>query len=69
MHTGIFLVISTLGRIPGTLIATLQGAKAFDEQYRSFLILLGLSTLVILIFYIYHNEIHDKIKKWHRVKK
>jgi uncharacterized membrane protein YdjX (TVP38/TMEM64 family) len=69
MHTGIFLVVSTLGRIPGTLIATLQGAKAFDEQYRTFLILLGLSTLVILIFYIYHNEIHDMIKKWHKVKK
>ena len=69
MHTGIFLVLSTLGRIPGTLIATLQGAKAFDEQYRTFLILLGLSTLVILIFYIYHNEIHKMIKKWHKVKK
>jgi len=69
MHTGIFLVVSTLGRIPGTLIATLQGAKAFDEQYRTFLILLGLSTLVILIFYIYHNEIHNMIKKWHKVKK
>ena len=69
MHTGIFLVVSTLGRIPGTLIATLQGAKAFDEQYRTFLILLGLTTLVILIFYIYHNEIHNMIKKWHKVKK
>lgn len=68
MHTGIFLIISTLGRIPGTLLATLQGAKAFDQQYKSFLILLGISLLVILVFYIYHDEIHEFIKKLHRPK-
>lgn len=63
MHLGIFLTISTIGRIPGTLMATLQGAKAFDHQYKSLLILLGLSTLVILAFYIYHDEIHGLIKR------
>jgi uncharacterized membrane protein YdjX (TVP38/TMEM64 family) len=67
MHTGIFLLISTFGRIPGTLMAVLQGAKAFDHQYRTLLILLGLSTLIILIFYIYHEEIHDLLKKLKRV--
>jgi len=66
MHTGVFLLISTIGRIPGTLIATLQGAKAFDEQYKSFLILLGASTLALLVFYIYHDEIHDLIKKFRK---
>jgi len=64
MHLGIFLVISTIGRIPGTLMACLQGGKAFDQHYRTFLILLGISTLVILVFYIYHNEIHHLLKKW-----
>ena len=63
MHWGIFLIISTIGRIPGTLIAILQGAKAFEHQYITFLILLGISALIILIFYIYHEEIHQWIKK------
>jgi uncharacterized membrane protein YdjX (TVP38/TMEM64 family) len=63
MHSGIFLVISTLGRIPGTLMACLQGGKAFDHQYKTLLILLGISTLIILVFYIYHDEIHRAIKK------
>jgi uncharacterized membrane protein YdjX (TVP38/TMEM64 family) len=63
MHLGIFLFISTIGRIPGTLIATLQGAKAFDHQYYTFGILLGASALVILVFYIYHGEIHNLVKK------
>ena len=68
MHTGIFLVISTIGRIPGTLIANLQGAKAFDHQYKTFLILLGVSTLVLLVFYIYHDEIHGFIKRLKRTE-
>lgn len=69
MHFGIFLIISTVGRIPGTLMATLQGAKAFDHQYKLFLILLGISTLVILVFYIYHEEIHRLTKKLKREKR
>ena len=63
MHLGIFLVISTIGRVPGTLLACLQGGKAFEHQYKTFLILLGISTLVILAFYIYHEQIHHLIKK------
>jgi len=64
MHLGIFLIISTLGRIPGTLMACLQGGKAFEHQYKLFLILLGISGLIILVFYIYHEPIHQLIKKW-----
>lgn len=63
MHLSIFLIISTIGRIPGTLMACLQGAKAFDHQYKAFLILMGISALVILVFYIYHDDIHHLIKK------
>ena len=63
MHLGIFLIISTIGRVPGTLMATLQGAKAFDHQYKFFLILLGVSALIILVFYIYHEEIHQWVRQ------
>jgi uncharacterized membrane protein YdjX (TVP38/TMEM64 family) len=63
MHLGMFLFIATVGRVPGTLMACLQGAKAFDHQYKAFLILLGISILIILIFYIYHDQIHHAIKK------
>jgi len=63
MHLGIFLIISTVGRIPGTLIATLQGAKAFNHQYKIFLIISVISTVITLIFYVYHENIHKFIKK------
>jgi hypothetical protein len=44
-------------------MATLQGAKAFDQQYVTVSILLGISALVILLFYIYHENIHQWIEK------
>lgn len=68
MHLGIFLIISTIGRIPGTLMACLQGGKAFDHQYKALLILFGISLLIIMVFYIYHEEIHRFIKKFRKVK-
>jgi uncharacterized membrane protein YdjX (TVP38/TMEM64 family) len=63
MHWGMFLIISTLGRIPGTLLATLQGAKAFDQQYVTLIALLVISALIVLVFYIYHENIHQWIKR------
>lgn len=69
MPLGIFLIISTIGRIPGTLMATLQGAKAFEHQYKLFLLLLGISALVILAFCIYHEEIHNLVKKLKKEEK
>jgi uncharacterized membrane protein YdjX (TVP38/TMEM64 family) len=63
MRSGIFLIISTIGRIPGTLIATLQGAKAFNHHYEIFLLLSGISVLITLIFCVYHEDIHRLIKR------
>lgn len=69
MHLGIFLLISTIGRIPGTLMACLQGGKAFDHQYITFFILFAVSCVILLVFYVYHEEVHGIIKKWMGVKK
>ena len=69
MHFGIFLFTSTIGRIPGTLMANLQGAKAFEHQYKLFIILLVISAGVILAFYIYHDKIHHLVKKLKRERR
>ncbi len=68
MRWGIFLIVSTIGRIPGTLMACLQGAKAFDHQYKALIVLSGLSAVLLLVFYIYHEEIHQMIKKLKKSK-
>jgi uncharacterized membrane protein YdjX (TVP38/TMEM64 family) len=58
-----FLIISTIGRMPGTLIVTLQGANAFSHRYTIFLILVVISALIALVFYVYGEQIHNLIKK------
>ena len=62
MQLSIFLIISTVGRVPGTLIAILQGAKASDGHFTVLLLLLGISALVILICWNYHEKIHHFVK-------
>jgi uncharacterized membrane protein YdjX (TVP38/TMEM64 family) len=63
MRFGVFLLISTTGRIPGTLMATFQGAKAFEHQYKALLLMLAISALTVLLSYIYHDRIHQIIKR------
>jgi uncharacterized membrane protein YdjX (TVP38/TMEM64 family) len=63
MHLGIFLIISTFGRVPGTWIATLEGAKAYGHHYKTLFILFGVSAFVIVIFYFYHERIHTLLKE------
>lgn len=66
MRLGVFLLISTVGRMPGVLLLTLQGAKAFNHEYQVLLILFGVSLLAVMTFYIYHDEVHGLIKKWYQ---
>jgi len=49
-------------------MATLQGAKTFGHQYKLFLLLSGISAFVILAFYVYQEEIRNKVKKLGRGK-
>ena len=60
MHVLTFLVISTVGRIPGTILLTMQGQAVRSENYRAFFVVLGLGLLLIVLTLIYR----DPIEKW-----
>jgi uncharacterized membrane protein YdjX (TVP38/TMEM64 family) len=51
----LFLLICTVGRIPGTLLLTLQGAKVYKGDYYSTLVILGVC-LVLIGFLAYYRE-------------
>jgi uncharacterized membrane protein YdjX (TVP38/TMEM64 family) len=55
MNWRVFLVICIIGRIPGTLMLTLQGAEIYAGHYWSTLILVG-SCLVIAGLALYFRE-------------
>jgi uncharacterized membrane protein YdjX (TVP38/TMEM64 family) len=60
MHVLTFLVVSTIGRIPGTLLLSMQGEAVRAEHYRAFFVILGLGLTAIVLALMYR----DKIERW-----
>ena len=65
MHVMTFLVISTVGRIPGTLVLTLQGQAVRSEEYRVFFVVLGLALVALVVTLIYRDQIEKWLHKKH----
>jgi uncharacterized membrane protein YdjX (TVP38/TMEM64 family) len=57
MPFGMFLVICTLGRIPGTWLLSIQGAKVRNAQYTEFVIYLLVAVGAIVMACIYRENI------------
>jgi uncharacterized membrane protein YdjX (TVP38/TMEM64 family) len=60
-----FLLVSVIGRIPGTYLLTMQGATIRNQQYHTFAIFMGVTLVGLVIGYIYRNQIFDWIKHRH----
>jgi len=65
MKLSTFLMVSIIGRIPGTYLLTLQGAKFRDEQYYQVVIFASASALILLVAYLYRDKIYHWIKHRH----
>ena len=63
MSWRIFLVVSSVGRIPGTLLLSIQGALVFHEQYWTFALMAVLSLLFILPVYIWRENIYQALAR------
>jgi uncharacterized membrane protein YdjX (TVP38/TMEM64 family) len=53
----VFLFVSTIGRLPGTLMLSFQGAQVYQGQYGSFFILLVVSMAIALPCYLFRKQI------------
>ncbi len=65
MHVLTFLVVSTIGRIPGTLMLSMQGEAVRSEDYRAFFVFLGLCLIAIVSALIYRDRIEAWLHKNH----
>lgn len=64
----VFFVLSTMGRLPGTLALSLQGASIFEKNYIAFVIITVLSLLFALVSYLTRDSIYRWIVR-HSKKK
>jgi uncharacterized membrane protein YdjX (TVP38/TMEM64 family) len=60
----LFLLICTVGRLPGTLLLTLQGAKVYKGDYYSTLIILGLCLVLVVLLGYYREPVYRWIKRF-----
>ncbi len=62
---GVFLVISTFGRMPGTWMLSIQGAKVGGGHYLDFIIILTLAAAVAVPAYIFRDTIYTWLRRRH----
>lgn len=62
---GTFLVITTFGRMPGTWLLSIQGAKVGSARYTEFVIFLTVAAAAALLAYIYREDIFHWLRRRH----
>jgi len=62
MNLSTFLVVSTLGRMPGTYLLTMQGASIGSGQYETAIVIAAISGVIVFIAYLYRSRLYRWIR-------
>ena len=62
---GTFLIISTIGRLPGTWLLSIQGAKVRDAHYLEFVIFVAVAAAAAFLAYNYRETIFQWLHRRH----
>jgi len=59
----LLLLLATVGRMPGTLMLSLQGAYLFEENYKVFALVLALGLALIVLVYRVRGDLYTWLDK------
>jgi len=59
----IFMIMAAIGRMPGTLLLSLQGASVFSQNYGLFVIIFGGCLLASFLGYRYREAVYGWVEK------
>ena len=59
----ILMILAAIGRMPGTLLLSLQGAFVFKQNYWLFALIFGLSLLAAFLGYRYRETVYGWVEK------
>jgi uncharacterized membrane protein YdjX (TVP38/TMEM64 family) len=65
MSWKLFLLLATVGRLPGTLMLTLQGAQVYEGNYLITALLLGLCLLLAGALFYFRERLYLWLRTWH----
>ncbi len=60
----VFLIIVGIGRMPGTLLLSLQGAYVFEQKYALFALILGFCLIIVFLGYKYREGLYRWLEKF-----
>jgi uncharacterized membrane protein YdjX (TVP38/TMEM64 family) len=63
----VFILLATIGRMPGTLLLSLQGAFMFDQNYGLFALIFGFCLVLALLVYCYREMIYQWVEKLNNI--
>jgi uncharacterized membrane protein YdjX (TVP38/TMEM64 family) len=59
-----FLILTGVGRMPGTLMLSLQGSYIFEQKYGLFGVIMVLCLIVIFLAYKYRDPLYQWLEKY-----
>ena len=59
----VFIILASIGRMPGTFILSLHGASLFEKSYSLFFIIFGLCLILVLLAYIYREKVYQWVDR------
>ncbi len=62
----IFIILVAIGRMPGTLMLSLQGSYLFEQRYGWFAVIIGLCLVLIFFAYRYREDLYQWLEKFNR---
>jgi len=68
MPFGTFLIITTFGRMPGTWLLSIQGAKVRGAHYLDFVIFLAVAATAALLAYNYREKLFTWLHRHHALR-
>jgi len=60
----VFMFVTTVGRMPGTLLLSANGAEAYNGDYLRLAILIVISAVLVIPPMIYRHKMLEALKRW-----
>lgn len=59
----VFIIIACIGRMPGTFMLSLHGASIYDQNYKLFALVLGLSLVIAIFAYRRRQTLYQWVER------
>lgn len=60
----VFIILTSIGRMPGTLMLSLQGSYVFEQRYGLFALIMVLCLIIIYFAYKYRETIYQWLERF-----